>query len=71
MGEHSSDGRLWINFGGLSEDPGLQDELKAMLEASLGIQFPDDFREKWPTVGIAEWGAKVSELIDGIRRLAC
>ena len=66
-----SNGRLWINFGGLSEDPSLQDELKSTLEEALGIDFPDDFRGKWPTVEIVQWGPRVSEFIDAIRRLAC
>ena len=61
-----SDGSLTLPFGGLNGGPaieGFRDELAEVASTHLQLTVPEDYRNRYPSVKVSEWGQKVDSLI--------
>jgi len=64
-----SNGRIWINFGGLGDYPRFRKNLKNALDRVPGFNLPDDYEGKWPTVAIVLWAPSVDAFIQTVQSL--
>lgn len=64
-----TNGRIWINFGGLGSYPRFQEELKHALNRIPGFNIPDDYEHKWPAVTVDQWAPNVDAFIQAIEDL--
>lgn len=65
----TTDGRMSVNFNWiLSDNEKFTEDLKNGLE-TVGIKFPENYKDLRPSVFIEEWGQKVDQIIEVISNL--
>jgi serine/threonine protein kinase len=66
----ASHGKLSLNFGwwsGSEVAERVRDRLKELVIQRVGLPIADDYKTKWPSFPISEWGPKADELANTLR----